>query len=66
MVEMLDLTSMFGDPIVINDQRGRIGGLGLGFGSLFLVVLDSLEEGTRGLSGVVRGSWDQIEHKTSL
>lgn len=63
---MMNLTSMFGDPIVIYDQRGGIGRVGFGFGSLLLVFLDSLDEGTRRLPGVVWWGWDQIEDETSV
>jgi hypothetical protein len=63
---MINLTSVFGDPVVIDEQRGRIGGLGFGFGPLLLVILDGLDEGTRGLSGVIWWGWDQIVDETPV
>jgi hypothetical protein len=63
---MTNLTSVFGDPVVIDEQGGGIGGLGFGFGPLFLVILDVLDEGTRGLSGVVCWGWDQIVDETPV
>lgn len=61
-----DLTSMFGDPILVNRERLRIRGLRFGLGPLSLVVLGRLDEGTSRRSGVVWRSRDQIKDEASV
>lgn len=61
-----NLTSMLGDPILVNDQGGRIGRLRFGLGSLLLVVPGRVEERTSSVSGIVGWGRHQIEHEATV
>lgn len=63
---LTNLAGVFSDPILIDEQRGRISSLRFGSGTLFLVVLGGICDGTSGFTRIILRGWNQIEHKSSF